>query len=77
MKFSHSPKILALSFALIIALAWPRNAHAYLDPGTGSMLWQMLLAGLFGALFTIKMYWRKFKAFFSKLLAKKGEEKNE
>jgi len=29
-------------------------AHAYLDPGTGSYLWIMLLGGLAGGLFAIR-----------------------
>ena len=37
-------------------------AYAYLDPGAGSMIIQMLIAGIVGALFTIKMYWYRLKA---------------
>jgi hypothetical protein len=33
---------------LLLAVT-PANAHAYLDPGTGSMLVQALLAALVGA----------------------------
>jgi hypothetical protein len=39
---------------------------AYLDPGSGSFLIQLLLAGGLGAAFLIKTYWRKIKALFSK-----------
>ena len=46
------------------------NGFAYLDPGSGSMLLQVLLALFLGAGFTIKLYWKKLKAFFSK---NKGE----
>ena len=38
------------------------TAFAYLDPGTGSMIIQMAIAGILGALFTIKLYWYKLKA---------------
>jgi len=44
---------------------------AYLDPGSGSFLIQLLLAGGLGAAFLIKTYWRKIKALFTK---NKGEE---
>lgn len=44
---------------------------AYLDPGSGSFLIQMLLAGGLGAAFLIKTYWRKIKVLFTK---NKGEE---
>lgn len=33
---------------------------AYLDLGAGSMLLQMILAGILGAGFVIKTYWRRF-----------------
>lgn len=36
--------------------------HAYLDPGSGSLLIQMLLALLLAVPFLIKGYWRKIKA---------------
>lgn len=36
----------------------PNTAHAYLDPGTGSMVLQVVVAGVLGALFTFKSYVR-------------------
>lgn len=42
----------------------PLRAHAYLDPGSGSFLLQLLIAGLVGAAFIIKGFWGKIKAFF-------------
>ena len=45
--------------------------NAYLDPGTGSFLIQIILAGLLGIGVAVRIYWDKIKALFSK---KKGEE---
>jgi len=42
---------------------------AYLDPGSGSFIIQMLLAGLLGLGVGIRIYWKKIVAFFNK---KKG-----
>jgi hypothetical protein len=42
------------------------NAFAYLDPGTGSMILQGLIAGIAVAGFTIKTYWYKLRSFFGK-----------
>lgn len=39
---------------------------AYLDPGSGSFLIQLLLAGGLGAAFIVKTYWRKIKSLFNK-----------
>jgi hypothetical protein len=39
---------------------------AYLDPGTGSMIIQLLLGGVAGAMVVGKLYWQRFKSFFSR-----------
>ena len=36
-------------------------AQAYLDPGTGSMVLQLILGGVAGALLIAKLYWARFK----------------
>ncbi len=41
-------------------------AYAYLDPGTGSMLVQMLLGGVAGAMVIGKLYWHQVKAIFGR-----------
>lgn len=38
-----------------------KDAFAYLDPGTGSMLLQMLLGGVAGVLVVGKLYWHRLK----------------
>lgn len=42
-------------------------AHAYLDPGTGSILVQSFLAGVVGAVAVVSLYWRRVKDFFANL----------
>lgn len=37
------------------------DAQAYLDPGTGSMILQAVVAGFLGLAFTLRMYWQKLK----------------
>ena len=39
------------------------DAYAYIDPGTGSMLLQGLIATIAAGLVVIKLYWQKVKAF--------------
>jgi len=51
-------------------------AHAYLDPGTGSMLLQVLVAGVVVVLFILKTYWRRTKTLLSDLL-RKGKREDE
>ncbi len=41
----------SLPITSVVTLLAPLSAFAYTDPGTGTMLWQMLLAGLVGVSF--------------------------
>lgn len=52
--------------ALVILLTTSTTASAYLDPGTGSMILQGLIAGIAVAGFTIKTYWYKLRSMFGK-----------
>jgi hypothetical protein len=45
---------------LWIVLITTGTAHAYLDPGAGSMLLQVLLGGAAGAAVIGKLYWHRF-----------------
>jgi hypothetical protein len=59
----------------ILIVLWADNSFAYLDPGTGSYVLQIVIAGIVSALFTIKMFWRKVVGFLSNLL--NGKKRNE
>jgi hypothetical protein len=48
-----------LTFAVLVALAASQPAHAYIDPGTGSLILQGLVALFVGAAFTLKMFYRE------------------
>jgi len=43
---------------LLLALlaAAERPARAYVDPGSGALLWQMVAAGFLGALFQVRKF---------------------
>lgn len=41
----------------IVSLVAPRAVHAYIDPLSGSIVFQVLVAGALGALLTIKRWW--------------------
>jgi len=51
-------------FLLVVVLLATQPASAYLDPGAGSFIWQMLIGIVLGAAFMLKMYWQKAKSFF-------------
>ena len=50
----------------IIILLRPDISYAYLDPGTGTLLLQGLVAALAAAGAAITVYWNKLKSLFSK-----------
>lgn len=56
-------------------LAVPAAASAYVDPGTGSFLLQMLVAALLGFLLTLRLYWQKLKSLLRNLFS--GSKKSE
>jgi hypothetical protein len=45
-----------------VALLLPEPAWAYLDPGTGTILLQALIASVVGGFALIGIYWRKLKS---------------
>ena len=45
-------------------MLWSPTAFAYLDPGTGSIILQGLLAAIAGALVAGRLYWSRLKSFF-------------
>lgn len=46
-------------------------ASAYLDPGTGSYIIQILIGFLVGGLYMAKVYWAQLKTFITTLVDKK------
>lgn len=60
-----------LPIFLLLFFSLAKNAYAYIDPGTGSYILQILIGILLGALFAFKLAWRKildfFKAIYSKM----------
>jgi uncharacterized membrane protein (DUF485 family) len=44
---------------IVALLVVPAQAHAYLDPSSGSMMLQIAVGGFLAALVTVKVYWRK------------------
>ena len=50
-----------------VALLASSPSYAYLDPGTGSIILQSILAGIAVAIGFLRLYWQRFKAFLSSL----------
>lgn len=64
----------ALIFLLFYLFVLPVKVGAYLDPGSGSFIFQLLIGTLLGGLVAIKIYWKKIKSFFLNLFSRKKDE---
>jgi len=62
-------------FTTIILLLIFTDAVAYLDPGTGSMLLQVILGGIAAIGVAIKLYWHKLRVAFG--MSKKDPTEDE
>ena len=49
-----------------LIVCWEQPAHAYLDPGAGSLILQVLMGGLAGAAVVGKVYWKSLMARFGR-----------
>ena len=56
-------------------ILWEK-AYAYLDPGTGSFIFQMVLAAVLAALVTMKLWWKRVTKFIFGLFAKSKKQEN-
>jgi len=54
-----------LSVTVLACTVLAAPSHAYLDPGTGSIILQSVLAGIAVAMGVLRLYWYRLKAFFS------------
>lgn len=52
--------------ALLVVLGSAENAHAYLDPGTGSLILQALIGCVAVGLLVLKRQWARIRAFFAR-----------
>ncbi len=54
---------MVIGFALFLCAILPVTAFAYLDPGTGSMLLQVVLGGIAAVAVALKLFWYHIIAF--------------
>jgi hypothetical protein len=49
-----SATLMGFGSLAVLLMAMPQKAAAYVDPGSGALVWQMAAAALFGSLFRIR-----------------------
>jgi hypothetical protein len=71
-------RVLKLTFVLfVIALTFPKDTRAYLDPGSGSYLIQILVAAVAGGGLILKSQWQKIRNIFNKEKDKENNKDDE
>lgn len=64
-------------FILLFFLFSTKTVYAYLDPGTGSYLFQIIIATILGLLMTLKISWRKVNSFLKRILKQRKSTNND
>lgn len=72
---SDNPKIMkAALFFLIIYFFGINVSYAYIDPGTGSIIFQAIIALVAAIGAAVSLYWNKLKNFITIILKKKNKD---
>jgi len=72
----NKPSIAVLGI-FTLSILYPSLAHAYVDPGSGSVIITTIL-GLFAAIgYTIRKYFYRIRSFFKKSADNKDDSENE
>ncbi len=58
--FADAIRLAMLAFAATCLLG-ASDARAYIDPGTGSVAFQLLIAGLVAASYAVKTFWKNIR----------------
>ncbi len=54
-----APVLPLLSMVLLLLIVSERPAHAYIDPGTASYLFQLIAGAVLGVVFVMRTYWNR------------------
>ena len=72
MKIGYTLIITLVAFCLLTFCV--SSAYAYLDPGTGSMVVQAVIAVVAAVSVSIGIFWRHLRSFFSRIFSQKSSE---
>ena len=76
-KNKTKPLLIIIFLLIFLFLPGQRKAYAYLDPGSSSFIFQIIIAGFLTGLYFLKRFWRAIKDFFLKLLGRKKTSKTD
>ncbi len=58
--------VILVALITLLNLVFPQRSYAYIDPGSGSYFLQILVAGLLGLLYSIKLFWARIRVSLAK-----------
>ena len=61
---------ITLMVPAFFSLPFPDTTDAYLDPGTGSIIIQVVIGVAVGGLFALKVFWNRIVTFVKKLFSR-------
>lgn len=61
----------------LLGLVFSTPAYAYLDPGTGSYILQLLIGVLIGAAFAVRIYWKRICSFLNDRFSRRRKNEKE
>lgn len=74
-KYSNMQfKFLIISLAFLLT---PNLAHAYIDPGTGSLILQGIIGFIALGITSVTIFWNKIKIFLRKIFKNKSTQNND
>ena len=66
---------IAVFFVIALTIVRSNNVYAYIDPGTGSMVVQAILAVVAAVSVSIGIFWRRVQLIFKRLFGRTNNEK--
>ena len=57
---------MVLYLAILLSVVAIEPAHAYIDPGSGSLIFQAVAASAMAIGLAVKVFWRRISTFFSR-----------
>jgi hypothetical protein len=63
--------------AATILAGTPHKNPSYLDPGSGSFIFQLILASLLGAAVILRAYWKRIAGFIKNIVSRKSDDRQE
>lgn len=67
-------RMISALFFVSFPFVFVTHAYAYIDPGTGSMIIQGVLAAIAVCTVSIGISWRRLKGFFGRLFGRKKDD---